>query len=94
MTHSIEKFIINRISEVFTKYNIKKIKLNYITTEEEDGHVYYIVRLLGGENGHGRFSNYLEDVKHIIDAFDHAWLINWTNDCLDDLWKLEFGIKL
>lgn len=90
MTHNIEKFIINKIKFAIEKFNLHNIKLNYINEEKD----YWVIHLLGGENGHGRFSNYLEDVKHIINQFDNTWLIEWTNDCLDDFWKLTFAIKI
>ena len=88
----MEKYIITKIESTIKKYNLSNIKLNYVT-KGEDALNYWIVTLYGGENGRGRFSNYLEDVKHIIDQFDHTWLIKWENDCLDDVWTLKFGIR-
>lgn len=54
---------------------------------------HYVVTLYGGLNGYGRLHNYLNDVQEIINQFDDVWLINWDNDCLDDVWVLKIGIR-
>ena len=90
----MEKYIITKIESTVKKYNLINIKLLYVTKiSDKDVSDYWIVTLSGGKNGRGRFSNYLEDVKHVIDQFDHTWLIKWENDCLDDVWTLKFGIR-
>lgn len=86
MNESIINWLINKAIE---KYRIEKLSIDNI--EECQG--YCIVTLSGGLNGHGRFSNYLEDVKHIIDQFDQVCLIEWKNDCLDDVWSLKISVK-
>lgn len=54
---------------------------------------HYVVTLYGGLNGCGRLHNYLNDVQEIINQFDNVWLVNWDNDCPDDVWTLKIGIR-
>lgn len=63
-----------------------------------DNGSYYIAKFYGGENGPGRFSKYLMIVKRVTkfleDTFEtKPWLINWKNDCLDDVWDIEIGFR-
>ena len=43
------------------------------------------------------FQFYLEDVKKIVERlmcrFSDVWLINWENDCPDDVFYLEIGLR-
>lgn len=90
----METYIKNKIQDALDKYNIQNIKIGRIIKEETRDYMWcFTVSISGGDNGHGRFSNYLEDVKHIIDQFDRTWLIKWENDCPDDVWYLKFGIE-
>lgn len=85
------------IGESTIRYRISKIKHLY------RGHIeileikpmdnYYIVTIYGGDNGYGRLSNYLTDIKLIVDQFEDVWLIDWINDALDDVWTLRIGIQ-
>ena len=54
---------------------------------------YFIITIYGGNNGYGRLTNYLSDLKLIIDQFDDTWLIDWTNDCVDDVWYFKFAVR-
>jgi hypothetical protein len=54
---------------------------------------HYIVTLYGGLNGRGDFFDYLSDVQHIVLQLDNVWLIDWINDCLDDVWTLRIGVR-
>ena len=54
---------------------------------------HYVVTLYGGLNGCGRLHNYLHDIQKIINQFDNVWLVNWDNDCPDDVWVLKIGIR-
>ena len=54
---------------------------------------HYIVTLYGGLNGRGDFFDYLSDVQHIVVQLDNVWLIDWINDCLDDVWTLRIGVR-
>ena len=51
------------------------------------------ITLLGGNNGIGRLTNYLSDLKLIVDQFDTVWLIKCMPDNLDDLWMIRLGVK-
>ena len=54
---------------------------------------HYIVTLYGGLNGVGELFNYLNDVQYIVAQLDDVWLIDWSNDCLDDVWVLRLGVR-
>lgn len=79
------------------RYRISKIKnlcrgrIEVHEIEPKDN--YYIVTIYGGDNGWGRLTNYLTDVKLIIDQFEDVWLIDWINDAPDDVWVLRIGIQ-
>lgn len=65
-----------------------------------------IVTVFGGANGGGianesNFKIYLAIVKKFVgklldfntDLFADAWLIDWDNDCCDDVWTLRFVLQ-
>ena len=57
-----------------------------------EGEEYLILRIFGGENGPGKWSKYLEDIKKIVSEFD-GWVISLDNDVPDDVWDLHIGIQ-
>lgn len=83
-----ENIIRKSIEKILPSTN-SKITLNEIINKNN----HYVVTLCGGLNGCGRLHNYLNDVQAIINQFDNVWLINWNNDCLDDVWVLKIGIQ-
>ena len=73
----------------------------------EDGHL--IAEIYGGANGGGlrgvesNWPFYLALVKKFLlklldydngDFFKDVWMIDWDNDCCDDVWTLTLGITL
>lgn len=74
-------------------------ELEFIDESDEDyeGNDYYILKLDGGLNGRGQFLFYLEDVaelvKRLMCRFSDVWLIKWENDCPDDVFYLEIGLR-
>lgn len=85
ITDNIAKELINEILP-FCKTKIVCDKI-----EQKIDH--YEITLLGGNNGLGRLTNYLSDLKLIVDQFDNAWLIKCMSDNLDDLWMIRLGVK-
>jgi len=79
------------------RYRISKIKhlcrsrIEVYEVDPQDN--YYVVTIYGGDNGYGRLTNYLSDIKLIVDQFEDVWLIDWVNDVLDDVWTLRIGIQ-
>ena len=68
------------------------------SVEEKDD--YDILTFYGGLNGRGDFYRYLDQVMSIISRLGlefnvmwDIWLIDWINDCLDDVWTLRVGIR-
>ncbi len=66
--------------------------------ENEDGGRYFILTVDGGLNGRGKLLFYLEDVaklvKKLMTRFTYVWLIDWNNDCPDDVFRLRLGLRL
>lgn len=73
----------------------------------EDGHL--IAEIYGGANGGGfrgvesNWPFYLALVKKFLlklldydngNMFKDVWMIDWDNDCCDDVWTLTLGIRL
>lgn len=85
------------ISEYEIRQKIEKVipdTDSRITIQEisKEG-THYIVTLYGGLNGRGDLFDYLSDVQHIVVQLDNVWLIDWINDCLDDVWVLRIGVR-
>ena len=83
---TIEKLIPNTDSAI----SIKEISLEDVYDPES---AHYIVTLYGGLNGCGEFFDYLKDVQYIVLHLEGAWLIDWINDCPDDVWVLRIGVR-
>lgn len=83
--------------ELIDKLNLTKVTLTSV--EEKDG--YDILTLDGGLNGKGNFLKYIGQVVSIIwnlerqglSEIKDIWLIDWINDCPDDVWTLRIGIR-
>ena len=83
---TVEKLIPNTDSAI----SIKRINLGDILDPETR---HYIITLYGGLNGRGKFFDYLRDVQYIVSHLKDAWLIDWINDCPDDVWVLRIGVR-
>jgi len=64
----------------------------------EDGP--YIINFGGGANGGGgdkKRVTYLALVKKVVkkiqEEFKHVWMLDWTNDCPDDVWTLRICVN-
>ena len=68
------------------------------TIDEDNKGTYFILTVDGGLNGCGSFLFYLEDVikliKKLMLKFNSVWLIDWNNDCPDDVFRLRLGLRL
>lgn len=86
----ITKEIIENRIDYISQFCQTKIRSNVNIESIAD---YFIVTIHGGNNGYGRLTNYLSDLKLIVDQFDDTWLIDWTNDCVDDIWYFKFAVR-
>ena len=91
--------ICNSLNLQFSNIGISDIKLMDVADFEEEYvsyKTYYILDFYGGLNGGGKFLFYLQDVEVLVKAlmcfFDRVWLINWSNDCADDVFDLQIGV--
>lgn len=82
-------FIKSRINQ-----GISSCKTSMRCSAVEINKDHLIVTINGGNNGYSDFNQYLTDIKTIINYFDKVWLIDWVNDCLDDVWVLRIGIGI
>lgn len=79
------------IVEALSHYELKSVE----NKEDHD-----VLTIYGGLNGNGRFNEYLNEVSSIVfqlvDKFDlkmdDVWLVDWINDCLDDVFVLRIGV--
>ena len=57
-----------------------------------------VVRLAGGRNGDGDWSNYLYGIAQVMQEIDelsevdHTYIIDIINDCPDDVFDIRIGI--
>lgn len=57
---------------------------------------YCVARIYGGLNGTGKWEEYLEDINKLLKDIKknyHTWVLQILNDCLDDVWTLEIGVR-
>ena len=93
------KSFLKEINDSNTKLDFDKFE-RMVEDEDEcsDSQMYYILSLYGGLNGRGQFLFYLEDVaklvKKLMIRFDRIWLIEWKNDCPDDVFSLKLGMRI
>ena len=73
----------------FNSLNLKNIKIQAIT--DHDSH--YVLEINGGLNGSGNWKMYLTQLQSIVDAFEEAYIIDLSYDCIDDIWYLTLGIS-
>lgn len=79
------------------KYIIDSLLLKNITLQSVNHKGDYdILTIGGGANGTGNLSDYLQEVTSIVNNLKKkkciVWLIDWINDCLDDVWTLRLGV--
>lgn len=63
-------------------------------------HGVFIATLFGGCNGGGDYKNLIfylaavkKFVKKVVEKFGKTWLVDWTNDCADDVWTLRVAFR-
>ena len=84
-------------NKIIDSLNLTKISLHSV--EEKDD--YDILTIYGGLNGKGDFLSYMSQVATIVWNLENLdlvkvrdiWLIDWINDCPDDIWTLRIGIR-
>lgn len=79
--------IINKINEL----NLERVQVSEVLADSESDH--YLVNIHGGFNGRGTWIKYLDQLKQIISAFDHAWILGLEYDAPDDVWYLSLGVS-
>lgn len=84
-----------KYKEIIDKISLLKVSLESV--EEMDD--YDILTIHGGLNGSGDFHYYLTQILAIVLQFESElnvndiWLIDWINDCPDDVWTLRIGVR-
>jgi len=92
------------INQAINGLDLSNSNLRLDTVEEidesgEDYEVpeYYIITLFGGLNGRGEILFYMEDVEKLLKKLmirgNSVWLIDWINDCPDDVFTLRIGFR-
>lgn len=80
----IRKLIEDKINQKQYKMSLGKVE----AFSEE----LYIVEIHGGMNGFGRWSNYLTEIKDIVDLFDRVYLSDLNTDSMDDVYAFTLMI--
>ena len=70
---------------------LEKVRVHSVEQQAEG---YYIVTISGGSNGRGNWNLYIRQIGMIIDSLRNSWVIEITDNYLDDIWTLQLGFKL
>lgn len=97
----------NELTEYFKQFqdiNYDILELEKIESEnyKQEKSYHYIACLSGGNNGNGKWNDYLCKLAMIFDPIhwknitniEDMWLIQLDNDCLDDVHTAYIGIKI
>lgn len=76
--------------------------LGYIAKPLVNFDNYYVIYIHGGKNGSGKWNEYFVDALSIfnkltdknIGNFSKVYLIDWKNDCSDDVFDMWIGVEL
>ena len=95
---TIEYKIREDIYEAIKKYkDPKRSKMTFNNiVEVRLGERYVVARIYGGLNGSGKWETYLEDINKLLKDIEkkyHTWVVQILNDCCDDVWTLEIGVR-
>ena len=86
---------INEIVKQFDKPNNFSLEKVYFVPN--DVHPHYLISLNAGRNGDGKWVDYLTNLRDMFaqlgQIFENIWLVNWQNDCPDDVSTILVGAK-
>ena len=95
--HTVEEIVRDCQADPDERFNEDSMKI-YSLNRVEGGH--YILEIGGGCNGGGsrhKLVTYCAVVKKLAkklyDRFGHVWLVDWKNDCCDDVWTLRIAFE-
>lgn len=75
----------------------KKIKLSFNSIVElRKQERYFVARIYGGLNGKGKWIEYNKYISKLFEEIEkdyHCWMVQLLNDCLDDVFTLEIGVR-
>ena len=75
------------------------MEAQYITDPDLDGNRcdFLILKVCGGKNGCGHWTEYLSDIRTLFQAFDNrytkSWLVDIDNDCPDDVFYMTMCVR-
>lgn len=56
-----------------------------------------IVKVYGGKNGNGKWSDYFLKLHYVTKQFDtesfNTWVVNWFVDAMDDVWTCLLAVE-
>lgn len=86
--------IYNFVKSKFPQYNGKReAGIMGIYKNDDNGSLYYIAYIHGGENGPGEWKDYMEWMKNLFANFNDAWLLDLDNDVPDDVWTMRLAFR-
>jgi hypothetical protein len=88
--------VAKELSEIIEKHRHgKTTKLSFGDfKKDEDGT--WILKVYGGLNGWGEWTDYLEDITDLFDVLSEkylVWVVDLDVDCLDDTFELSIGVE-
>lgn len=83
----------NLIEKYITEKQYKISIMSVEDAQSSDGEHIIYVQLKGGLNGYGRLSNYLSEVRNIVNLFNNVHLIEWKPDNIDDIYYITLSIS-
>lgn len=103
-TDQIAQSVYAKVNNIVTSATNEKVNLSLdpeISIYAPDNHSsfnrnYYSVKLYGGLNGTGLWSNYFNALSNLMlkleSVFEDTWLIRFEQDCTDDAFAAVIGI--
>ena len=92
-----QKETLDKIASIVNKHREEKRSALGVLDSFIDKYDTCTCVITGGLNGPGKWENYLEDISKLVKDFEengiHVWMIEGENDCLDDVFTFNFGVK-
>lgn len=90
-----QETLFTKVEDVFNE--MKNDDRIYVADKYIDRYGTMVISVAGGRNGSGNWSSYLSNLSNVMTELMNrnidCWFINGQNDCLDDVFNMEFGIK-
>ncbi len=99
LTEKWAKDIREKVNSITNSVKTQKDKLGmFDVVEFKKRDKYVVIRILGGLNGPGEWTNYMASITKLInkitEEYKRTWVVQLVNDCIDDVFTLDIGIGI